>query len=197
MTSVVQIYNMALGNIGSKARVDSASESSPEAAACTAYYAICRDTTLAAHHWGFAKKVLALAVTANEPLDTTWGYEYAYPSDCLKLRKLLPEATPSEPVPFVRGISEDGAKVIWTNLGEAYGEYTMAVTDPAFFTDEFVWALSWKLGAAIAMKIRGEAGIKQMAEQQFNLELIKARGSDFSEQHITRELDSEFIRARS
>lgn len=196
MTSVVQIYNMALGNIGSKARVDSPSEPSPEAQACTLYYATCRDTVLAAHPWGFSTKVANLALTSEDPLDTKWGYEYAYPADCLKMFRLLPEVTPSEPVPYVRRVSSDDSKVIWTNLEEAIGEYALAITDTSFFTPEFVWVLSWKLGAAIAMKIRGDANIKQMAEQQYTIELIKARGSNLSEQHETREVDSEFIRGR-
>lgn len=196
MTSSVDICNLALANIGSKSRIDSLTEASPEAAACRQFYEICRDTVLSAHNWGFARKVVALAETANTPLDTKWAVEYAYPSDCLKLRKILPEASLSQPNEYERGISEDDAAVIWCNVDEAYADYTKAITDTSFFSVEFVWALSWNLGAQIAMKVTGDANKKQMAEQKYQLALQSARATDFSEQHITREIDSEFTRAR-
>lgn len=194
MTSAVEICNLALANVGSTSRIDSLTEASKEAAVCRQYYEHCRDIALSAHNWGFARKVAALAETANTPLDTKWAVEYAYPSDCVKIRKILPEA--SEPNEYERGISEDDAAVIWCNVDEAYADYTKAITDTSFFSVEFVWALAWNLAAAIAMKVTGDANKKTMAEQKYQLAIQSARATDFSEQHITREIDSEFTRAR-
>lgn len=196
MTSVVQIANMALGNIGDRSRIDSLTEASPQAQAAQLYYETARDATLEAHDWGFARKVAALALTGNTPLDTSWGYEYIYPADCLKMRRLLPEVL-SVQVPWERGVSADGYKIIWTNLGEAYGRYTLKITDSSFFSAEFVEALSWKLGSMMAMKVTGSSSIKREAEQQFRVLISGAHAGDFAEQNPERETDNEFIRARS
>lgn len=195
MTSVVEICNMALGNLGDKSTIDSLAEQSPQAQVCRLYYENARDSTLSAFNWGFAQKDATLAMTSNTPLNTYWGFEYGYPADCLRLHRIYPELNLIK-TEFEIGTSVDGYKVIWASVEEAVGRYTRRVTDSAFFTPEFSYALSWRLASMIAMKQTGKADIKQAAEQQYMMAIVSARASDGAEAHIKQELNSEFIRAR-
>ena len=80
MSSAVEICNLALSHLGSSG-IDALDERSEAAAACTTFYAICRDMVLRDAPWPFATKMQALALVEEDP-NTEWGFSYRYPSDC-------------------------------------------------------------------------------------------------------------------
>lgn len=88
---LVAIYNLALSACGSSATVSSPTERSREAALCNQWYAVARDSVLAAAPWPSVRKFARLARVA-ELGDSQWtgaspdpefAYAYAVPSDLL------------------------------------------------------------------------------------------------------------------
>lgn len=171
MHSMIDICNRALATIRGKS-INSITESSIEAQQCKLWYEFARDTVLSRVDWAFARKTIALALRAEAPLQ--WVYAYAYPSDCLKLRvvtgpfaaaqssdglasrsRFQTDIVALDPsVPYaIENIN--GAKVVVTNQEQAYGVYTVRVTDTSLFDDLFCVALSYQLAAMIAVPVIG------------------------------------------
>jgi hypothetical protein len=176
MASVVDICNLALAHIGDEATVSSISPSDGSAQAdhCVRYYPIARDVLLEMHDWNFARRRVALAVTANTP-PAKWAYEYAYPNSCIRLLAVLGEdGDEHAPRQFMQGTDASGNKVIWTHEENATVLYTHAITDTTKFTALFVSALSWLLASYLAGAITKDMKIKESMLKMFNTELGKA-----------------------
>lgn len=161
MTSPVDICNQALLEAGIQTTITSLSDGTPEAVSCNILYLPKVQMTSRAASWDFMRKTLALTLlrVAPQVQSTTtpaystpppqpFLYEYAYPSDCLKLRFMIPYITPpstSPPlttggnaaafgispnpsIPFVIGLDYDAQnnpiKVIMTDLPLAQMVYT-------------------------------------------------------------------------
>lgn len=98
------IINIALRRMGYKLRVGSLLDGSEAASQALDIYAQTRDELLRAGEWGFAERNVSLTVLKAAPAGgyfpptfwsntyppIPWGYEYAYPDDCLKVRALKP-----------------------------------------------------------------------------------------------------------
>lgn len=101
MTAPADICNMALSDIGARATIAALTDPGPAAVACNIWYDKLRQMLLRTAPWGFARSTIALtqlgAIT-NTPPDNIYPfpYKYAYPSDCIKFRYLLPP--PTQPI---------------------------------------------------------------------------------------------------
>lgn len=166
MTSQVEIYNMALGNIGISETVASLEERSKAQQVCSRYWDIARDTALAQFPWQFATKIATLALIGTAPRG--WLYQYQYPTDCLKAMHL----TPGGRIPRPQSMGErqnfstgygDGGQVIWTNEQAAELAYVVRITDTGRFPPLFVEALSWKLAELIATPMTAQTSVVQNA----------------------------------
>lgn len=116
----------------------------------------------------FSRKVAALTLSGNvAPLG--WTYEFLYPSDCMKIRQVVPATWLLNDPQSTRWdvgtsvVSAAQTTVIWTNAANAVLTYTTSnVTetnwDPAF-TEEFVRYL----GSILALPV---AGRPDFAEKQ-------------------------------
>ncbi len=107
MPSNVDICNRALSVIGTRSTIASMTEATPEARACSIHFeAACR-ALLRLAPWSFARYqvngalVAAAAGTPENsdgtgplPLDRNFSYEYAWPQDCVRLRRVLPPPNP-------------------------------------------------------------------------------------------------------
>ena len=91
MADLIQIANLSLSRIGTRSSIADLAEDSPEARGFNTVYTQCRDETLEAVDWGFARARRYLADLGQPPVD--WQYRYAYPSDCLKIRGLYQPLT--------------------------------------------------------------------------------------------------------
>jgi hypothetical protein len=154
MPSKVSIWNMALTNVGSSGFVQSPTEQSAEASHCRVVYDNAVLATLESMDWSFARKKVALADLGTP--DDDWLYQYAYPTNCAKARKILTKIRNAKPLPFEIGINSAGTqKVINTDAPDAVLIYTMKVTNEALFNSVFAEVLSWKMALLIAPAIAG------------------------------------------
>src|SRR5438046_2758921 len=89
LSSTTEIANMAISLIGiAKEIANLDSENSAEAKACRRFFANVRDTVLGDFPWPFATKFATLSLVQTDPNDD-WGFSYNYPSDALKIRRIL------------------------------------------------------------------------------------------------------------
>lgn len=202
MPSVVEIANLALFSVGSRSSIAALNENSSEARAVNRQWPTAVDEVLNAAHWNFARKQFPLTLlkaalgTPENPSDATqvplqpWLYEYAYPSDCVQARYVLPLFTSTGVSTSIFGpdfqqvasypeagtirflvatdTDENGndIKVILTNQPQAVLVYTKRVTDALLFDAPFARALANYLGACICLGINGD---KQMASNAFRV----------------------------
>lgn len=216
MASSIDICNLALGNIRAGS-INSLDEASLEAQVCKQRYQLAVDFVLRDFPWRFAHKTQALAL-----LDTThpeWTYVYAYPSDCLRAKYILPASDVINDrtvyyhledfgldqryrkVTFEVGMDPDGSgRVILTNKEEAYLAYTAKQTDTTVFTADFVEALSWYLAAFIAIPLVGPETGRKLREDSlklYEMTIKTAAANDANESLLTYPmLESETIRVR-
>jgi len=174
MASVVDICNLALGNIRANS-INALDESSIEAQVCNQRYDFAVDFVLNAFPWGFAKKVATLALLDESPQE--WTYAYSYPNECINIRHLVANEQISTDrtallrydqdefyqrqqnlktrIPFEIAVSNAGSKAILCNQAEAWAAYTVRVTDPNQFDAGFIEALAWYLSSVIAIPVVG------------------------------------------
>lgn len=200
MSSVVDICNQALANLGDSATITSIDppEGSPQAEHCARFYPMALSTLLEAHNWKFATRRGTLAQVTNP--SSTWDYAYAKPSDCITMMAIIdPEASDDysasigtnaaayTPQKFVMETLEDGSEVILTNQENAVARYTVSITDAAKFSPLFVECLTWLLTAKIAGPVvkgaEGRAAAKD-ALSNFSAWYGKATASDASNQYV-------------
>lgn len=184
--SDVLLCNMALNACNSRSTIQTVfpSDGSTEADTCAIHYEAVRNAVLRAVHWNFARAQLPLAVigtAADGKALTPWQYMYAYPSDCVKLRSIIPwvdsipgatvalPASPAfrgMPVRFVESSALDDdsnrIKVVLTNQPQAVMIYTYRVTDTAQFDDLFIEAFYMALAARICIPLSGSAKLAKV-----------------------------------
>lgn len=205
MASDVDICNLALLRLGTRSTIAALNEGSTEANACALAYATVRDALLAQHRWRFASRRVVLADLGNAPLG--WGYRYAYPSDCLRARAVLPARrlpgqTPTEEasVPFEVAGDQDPAgnplRVILTNQANAELLYTARITTAAMFDAPFVEALSWMLAAELAATLTGDQGLAASCMQAAAAAVSGARAGDANEAPTVQDRQPEWIAVR-
>lgn|SRR5512135_56071 len=147
LTSPEDICNASLARIGYKLRIGNMLEGSPAAKLFLDIYGQTRDELLRAGDWGFAEKITTGTITGSAP--SPWAYQYAYPSDCLRLKQVFSPTYTSDtnnPKPQLfrigSGTTTAGAiEAIWSQTQTATLVYTSQVTNPALWEPMFIEAL--------------------------------------------------------
>lgn len=177
--SPVDIVNNSLIRLGSEIRIGTLYDGSKAAKIALDAYGQTRDEEIRNGNWEFARGDVMLTLLKSAPADYTgvtwstaypplpWKFEYAYPSDCLKVRSLrktpsyIPDYDP-EPIPFSTpndpavGSEPDiaPAKVIVCNISPAYCTYARQVTDPTLwdvgFVENMIAALARRFAPCLA-----------------------------------------------
>ena len=206
VTSKVQICNMALQAAGTRSSIASLDEDSTEANACAAQYDAALEAALQAAHWNFARKQLALTLLKDAttsppgPVPEPWLYEYAYPSDCVQARYIVPQimsepglGPSAAPNPFWTGptvrflVSSDvdangnDIKVILTNQPQAVLVYTKRIVNVGLYDGQFVQALANYLAALITLGLTGDRARRDAAFKIANDTITQARASNGNE----------------
>lgn len=133
--SEATICNMALGRIGSTQIISAFDGSSNEAIQCAFWYPADRDQMLAEFPWPWAEAYSNLVeVTGPETTQTRanaqWMRSFRYPTDCLKLRRLVltPQSLLATSPPQTTGLpginywcNETWRRVIGDALPVSYG----------------------------------------------------------------------------
>ncbi len=161
MASKIDIWNLALSNIGHKANIADPDEATAEANHCRRFYPIALGITLERFAWGFATRRVALAEVTN-PVNH-WMFAYALPNLCVAPRAvLLPESTDdSQEQDFAIESAEDGSGILYTNVENAVLKYTTLVEDTTRYPYLFVTALSYDLAAMLAGPIPKDVKVKK------------------------------------
>lgn len=172
MASQIDIYNMALSNIGSTATVQDLNERSAERIACSRFYETVRDAMLAykACPWSFAIKIEALADIGTPP--EPWGYRYTLPNDCITALYIAQtignNLRDDQQIPF-QIINSGNSRALLTDQPGAILCYVSRIVEAERFSSPFVEALAMRLAAMIAMPIAKSASLRQdtasLAEQ--------------------------------
>lgn len=205
MTSDVDIANRAILAVGARGQIAQIREQSNEARYVRAFYQSTLDALLRSAHWNFARKfaylsqlksVAAIATAAWDPATQPpppWLYEYAYPSDCLKLRYITPRAGdgtvlpvfPRQPQRFLEAIDQHivggAAKVLLSNQAQAIGCYTVRVDNPDLWDAQFVVAFENALGARLCIPLSGDKKMADEARKAAAEIVLQARVSDGNE----------------
>lgn len=221
-SSQVQIANMALDVIGTRSTVASLSEGSNEANAIARHWNNAVDAMLRAAHWNFARKQIALTLlqdaTQAQPVPTPWLYEYAYPSDCVLMRQLVPMiqvqpippvSTPGAvspvaaygpPVRFLMGTDNDingnPLEVLLTNQSQAIGVYTFRNTNTAMWDPLFVQGFAAYLGARVCLALTGDKNTQRMAFQMAQAYETDARRQNGNEGITVIDSTPDWMRVR-
>lgn len=224
-SSVVAICNRALSAIGARTTIADLSERAVAAQACALWYDNTRQSLLRAAPWGFARKQLVLT-ELGKLSDATAPYpylfKYAYPSDCLKFRYLIPPPqlsdvstsefaatgdgnfwgwTPSRACRFIvnSDVDPDGnqIKTILSNLCQAIGTYTYDCDDPNMFDASFDSALSSALAYHLCIPLSGNVGMMESFRQKATDSVNNARANDANEAIPSSDISVDWIATRS
>jgi len=199
--TIVDLYNRALFNLGTRSRVTATNDGSREANALNIIYADARDELLQQHPWNFAGTREALVTQGVEAAPDDWAYVFQYPADCLKVRFLCtPGAPPDaydglEPVRYEVRVVKDATlptavrkKAILTDLSPAVACFTWQVTDVDFMPPHFREVLAWKLAAGVALGLTGSESAAKASLGLFNARLDIARAID-AQEGVSRQHD--------
>lgn len=200
MASKVEICNLALSHLGVSKEISSITEKSQEAHACNRFYDTCLSATLRDYTWHFATKFSELALVTENPTNE-WQFAYRYPTDCLKVRKVLSGTrieTEGTRVPFIESQDSSGL-LIFTDQQDAIIEYTFQADDPVRYPPDFILALSFRLAFYIAPRVTSgdQFRLGDRAMSAYRNEIMVARLGSASESQKDIEPDSYFVRARS
>ncbi len=181
MASIVDICNIALSTVGSRAQISSISppDGSVEAGLCARFYPIARKEALDEHAWTWSKTRALLSPVTN--VSNTWTYAYSLPSDCLSPLRVLQETLARDIFSYPFGpfytaddfqlFTERGSAdfeiegdVLFTHEPDAVLLYTKDITDTTKYSAAFTTYLGYLLAAYLAGPIvKGEAGAKASA----------------------------------
>lgn len=227
MSSDVQICNRALAEIGTRSTIVSLDEASTEAVNCKLQYTPMRQALLRAAGWGFARAqctLTTLGTAANNTSPFPYLYEYAWPSDALKIKYLVdippgwpfptgpqtnnPPTGDPGPIPMFAPsrknrflVSSDivngsRQRVILSNLFQAIAIYTADVTDGSQWDPLFEEALVCLIASKIVIPLTGNAGMKTTFAQIAQQKVDIARAADGNEARPTTDHTPDWIKAR-
>ena len=208
--SITDISNLAMSHLmHGQAIADVTSEQSPQANACRVYLPIAIGTTLRDFAWPFATAYANLALVSTFPSNQGYAYGYAYrrPADCVTIRRInsgnrVDNVTTR--IPFTEATDGQGGLILTDVppttgfLGAAQIEYTQYVDNPAFWSEDFVLALSYKLAYLAAPRVTGGDGFKtgDRAQGQYFEQLSIARANALNEMSVGPDVESSFVLAR-
>jgi len=190
MASVVEICNLACSLIGAD-NINSLSETSPQARACTQFYATTRDGLLSSYPWHFATRQIALAEMVNDRKDQ-WAHAYVRPQDALKILSLRSHdgGGAGELAYHARG------GILYTHVKNAVLLYTARLEDTSLYPPLFVNALANQLSGWLAMPLTRSHEIQARCFQLAQQATLTAQMADSADEHYFYGHMSEFVLSR-
>jgi hypothetical protein len=174
MPTVTDIANLALSRLGEQG-ISDISENIPNAIRCRLHYETARDSLLRSHQWNFATVRAELTQLEDAPA-FGWTHAYQLPADFLCLSTLNGAQAKRCASAYV--IEGDN---LLTNAGSAQITYVKKVTDPNRFDSLFADVLIFRLAAAIAMDVTGDAAKRDSMETMAGIRLDSAAFVDANE----------------
>jgi hypothetical protein len=198
--SEVQIAKLALQHLGDRYDITSLDEAGTEAEQVNLVFANVRDALIREHPWKFALRYYNPSALIGTP-PARWGYMYTYPSDALKVWRIVnpldPHGDTLPPLKWSVARNANDTKVLLTDESAPEFEYCKQVVDTGEFDANFDMALSYRIAEAIAMPITGDLSIKNSMAQEAAARTGTAKTEDGNE-GVNREMshDPDWIRAR-
>lgn len=215
MTSVADIYNLALGILRVSQTVSDAAERSVTARVCTQFYDQSRKETLRAFPWGCALRAQALAEVADQTFPG-WSYVYQYPTNCLMVRHVTDEGgirltssllssndlsgfgQISHRQPWQVALKDDNAStVLLSDIASAWVLYTVDVDNPGIFSPDLVTTIARKLAAYAGASLQADSARIDYAEQSYYMALSQASAQSFNESRDDPRPESPSISCRA
>jgi hypothetical protein len=170
MPSVIDIWNTSLRRIGYATPVANPYEGSRASRVLLNVYGATRDDTLRAFDWPFAERFSDLVLN-GQTAPSPWNYEYSYPSDCLKIRDVIPGSATTwpnyDPVPVLFTNFNDSRineQAILATMSSGTLVYTGRVTDPDQWDANFIDALIEALARRVAVGLAGSVDLVQLQQ---------------------------------
>lgn len=213
MASSTDIGNLALGRLGIGQAIASLSEQSNPARLCNRFYNQCRQEVLRAFPWGFALRYEALAEVSGQTFPG-WSYVYQYPDDCLMVRAVGDSAgiryarsivfcreqhewPPMLRYPWQQALKDDNASIVLlSDVGSAYGFFTVDLENTAVFPPDFVSAFADRLAMEVGGPLQCKADLIDRAEGRYLRSLSTASAQAFNESRDDEKPDSPSIACR-
>ncbi len=196
MISKVDICNLALAQLGQEP-IGALEQEDERARRCRLFYDPVRQEVLRTHNWSFACTQADLALLDSTTVGNNPEYTYAYPQDCLFVRKVYAKGQAHYPVAFKELYrKETQARVILCPAVQAQAEYTRDVTDTVAFDPAFVKAFSLALAADLAITLSADMTLAQRILGSYTLALEEARRSNMTENYEIRQPESAFVECR-
>lgn len=224
----VTLSNRALSELATRSTITAIDGTDPsyEALQAQLWYNTCRLQLLRTAHWGFARTQLSLTQTGDLYPDNTspypWGYQYVYPSDCVKMRyiiapPIIPPGNISPPnvsdvslntwwwrpsrknrfvIQDVVDANGKGSKQLVSNVYAAIGVYTRDEQNPALYDELFIQALTTYMAYRMAPSINGNIQIRAEMKQATQEAIIQARTQDGNEAIPTTDHVPDWIATR-
>lgn len=181
MTSITDLYNMAIGAAGGKATIASTSENSREVKLANLWYPRVRHQVLQAAPWSCARAAFRLNLLATRDTDEdwvqsdpapTWLYSYAWPSNCLRPRYLEGYHR------FASGITANNERVLYANVENPILTYTRDQTNVELWDEDLVIAIAFGLAAFISFPLNGKQQLAAQLADRANSLILAARATD-------------------
>jgi hypothetical protein len=205
MLTKTDVANLALGKLGSTAVIISLdSDPSNTAKVIKRHFDSALTSILKKHPWSVYTKYGALPLTGNNPMPG-WQYAYDLPSDCEVVRRLSVDSLfmqeteyQDQLIPFQLIYTPNGYQ-IYTNIPNAYAEYTIRIPDGSLFVDHFGRAFACVLAQDIAPSLvtNNYSKIKELFLAESRREISEQIAIDISLRPEPVAADSPFIRART
>lgn len=198
MSETVNVCNEALGHLG-MGEITDITENTPSAIECNRYFTRSVEEMMRRHKWVFS---LVEEELAQIPSETVLGFEYlyTYPASAAIIWDVFNEATADrkhEQQFEVRWSTTQNARVIASNLAEAYADKAYIQTNPAYWDPLFRNAFAYYLAAKMAHALLGDPNIGVGYLQSAQLEISEARRIGSIEKIRKPNQSSGYINARA
>lgn len=190
MPADTDIGNMALSRLGTRATIADLTENSTEARQLNIWYETVRDELQSLVDWNFNRVSQALAASGSPP--ARWAASYAYPSDCLRMRRLDfggASWVAGSPATGFEIASDGSGTFLYCNEDQVSAVYAQRVTDPARFTPGFTLAFVDCLAASVALAITQKADLAERLARRAQERIERAMADSANEGMMAGDVD--------
>jgi len=190
MPADTDIGNMALSRLGTRATIADLTENSTEARQLNLWYETVRDELQSLVDWNFNRVSQALAASGTPP--ARWASSYAYPSDCLRMRRLDfggASWVAGSPATGFEIASNGSGTFLYCNEDRVSAVYAQRVTDPTRFTPGFILAFVDCLAASVAHAITQKADLAERLAHRAQERIERAIADSANEGIMPGDLD--------
>ena len=194
-----KIFNITLNHLGISAIVQNTSEVNPRISVLNNYYDMALEQVMKDYDWNFFSCYTVLTPSTEKSPNPKFLYAYDYPNDCVAVRSVF-DANGSEYKKLDITTSSNGSKLILCNVDRAKLKYTRKLktkTPEAYFTSEFVSALSFYLAFLTANTLTGNTGFQANMLQAYQTTLGRAKAMDANESEMRDEDEKTYIDYRN